>query len=210
MSKNIIWLLDPGHGGTVNGKYVTPGKRSPVWEDGSQYFEGVGNREIVKKLIKAGTSLGYDMRDIVDSELDISRSTRIARANKITKEEDAQVFYVSVHSDAFTQESARGYSAYTATRASKNSKMLAEMFLDTLEDFFPNNKMRADDADGFKDKSKNFDVIAKTSCPAVLLELFFMTNFSNCKEILMSEEGQNMLVLCLISVIQKVETHGLK
>ena len=38
MSKEskYVWLLDAGHGG-INpdtGEYVTPGKRSPVWQKG--------------------------------------------------------------------------------------------------------------------------------------------------------------------------------
>ncbi len=47
---NITVILDAGHGGMIDGEYQTSGKRSPIWNDGSQYFEGVGNRQIVSKL----------------------------------------------------------------------------------------------------------------------------------------------------------------
>ena len=52
MSK-FVWILDPGHGGLdpETDEYVTSGKRSPVWDDGTQYFEGVGNRDIVKRIL---------------------------------------------------------------------------------------------------------------------------------------------------------------
>lgn len=209
MSANIIWLLDPGHGGMIDGEYVTAGKRSPIWEDGSQYFEGVGNRQIVKKVVEKATALGYDVRDIVNDERDIPRRTRVARANRIHKNEKPQVFYLSVHSDGFTKESANGYSAYTSRRASKKSKMLAEVCLDTMEEFFPNRKMRQDPRDGFKDKEANFTVITETFCPAVLLEWFFMTNEAECREILLTEEGQNKIVDCMVTIIQKVEEYGL-
>lgn len=47
-------LLDNGHG------YDTPGKRSPIWPDGSQLFEWEFNRDIVSRieilLKKAGIS----------------------------------------------------------------------------------------------------------------------------------------------------------
>ena len=50
INKKII-LLDAGHGGfNEDGLYVTPGKRSPIWADGSQYFEGVGNRLIRREI----------------------------------------------------------------------------------------------------------------------------------------------------------------
>ena len=37
-------LLDNGHG------YDTPGKRSPIWPDGSQLFEWEFNRDIVSRI----------------------------------------------------------------------------------------------------------------------------------------------------------------
>jgi len=43
-------IIDNGHGGIVNGEYVTNGKRSPVWDDGTQLFEGVWNRQVAKKI----------------------------------------------------------------------------------------------------------------------------------------------------------------
>ena len=38
-------LLDNGHG------YDTPGKRSPIWPDGSQLFEWEFNRDIVSRYL---------------------------------------------------------------------------------------------------------------------------------------------------------------
>ena len=43
---NTLVILDNGHG--IN----TPGKRSPVWDDGTQLFEWKFNRNIVKELLK--------------------------------------------------------------------------------------------------------------------------------------------------------------
>ena len=45
-------ILDNGHGGMLNGKYQTSGKRSPKWPDGSQMFEGVFNRGVVQKIAR--------------------------------------------------------------------------------------------------------------------------------------------------------------
>jgi len=203
------YLLDAGHGGMINGKYQTAGKRSPIWEDGSQYFEGVGNRQIVKKLLAKLKIAGMDAVDIVRSERDIPNRTRVARANSIHMNDTKDVLYISVHSDAFHKESAHGYSAYTSRRASKKSKIMAEICLDTMEEYFPDNKLRSDMTDGYKDKSANFTVITDTFCPAVLLEWFFMTNEANCREILMTEEGQDTIVDCMLCIIHKIEENGL-
>ena len=32
------WLLDPGHGGIIDGVYQTAGKRSPIFPDGSVLY----------------------------------------------------------------------------------------------------------------------------------------------------------------------------
>ena len=42
MSK-YLYIFDPGHGGLVDGKYQTAGKRSPKFADGKVLFEGVNN-----------------------------------------------------------------------------------------------------------------------------------------------------------------------
>ena len=51
MSK-YTWLLDPGHGGIIDGVYQTAGKRSPKFPDGSVLYEGEFNRDVVGRIIK--------------------------------------------------------------------------------------------------------------------------------------------------------------
>ncbi|MEF1204613.1 hypothetical protein [Photobacterium damselae] len=48
--KQPLFILDAGHGGIINGQYQTEGKRSPIWDDGSQLFEGEFNRAVVKGI----------------------------------------------------------------------------------------------------------------------------------------------------------------
>lgn len=48
ITKNYpIFILDNGHGGIIDGEYQTKGKRSRVWADGRQLFEGEFNRDIL-------------------------------------------------------------------------------------------------------------------------------------------------------------------
>ena len=42
--KRYLWLLDNGHGET------TPGKRSPIFDDGRQLFEYEFNRAVVTRM----------------------------------------------------------------------------------------------------------------------------------------------------------------
>jgi N-acetylmuramoyl-L-alanine amidase len=197
MKSNYIWLLDPGHGGMVDGKYVTAGKRSPVWNDGSQYFEGVGNREIVKKIVKKLRSAGIDARDIVNSEKDVPLRTRVRDANIIHSKNKGKVIYVSVHSDGFSAESAHGHSVYTSKGQTK-SDIIAGIFLDNMELEFPKRKSRGA-------KGANLYVCRNTYCPAILMENFFMTNEEECKEILMTKEGQDRIVDAHIKSVLEIE-----
>lgn len=200
MSK-YLWLLDPGHGGILNGEYQTAGKRSPVWEDGSQYFEGEGNRDIVNRILKLCKESGIDAIDIVSSNRDISLSERVARANALNSVR--KCIYVSIHSDAFSQESANGYSVYTSKGNTKSDE-IAQIFIENMEIFFPDRKLRKDTLDGDKDKEANFYVLKNTDCPAILIENFFMTNKQEC-ELLMSKEGKSKIALSHFKSISSIE-----
>ena len=81
MKKTII--LDNGHG------IETPGKRSPIWKDGTQLFEWEFNRDVVRHIASKLTALGFDVRVIVPESSDISLSERVRRTNAICKERGA-------------------------------------------------------------------------------------------------------------------------
>ena len=46
------WLLDPGHGGMIDGVYQTKGKRSPSFDDGVVLYEGEFNRAVTKQILE--------------------------------------------------------------------------------------------------------------------------------------------------------------
>lgn len=205
----FIWVLDPGHGGLINGVYQTAGKRSPIWEDGTQYFEGVGNRILVKKLLTKCIASNIRAIDIVDSEKDVPLNTRVVRANQIYHKEGGRVIYVSIHSDGVSNETANGYSVYTSFGQTK-SDLIAEVFLSKLEAEFPNRKLRSDITDGDRDKEADLAVCRDTLGPSILVENFFMTNRDECKNILMKEEGQDRIVRALFNAILDIEKNGIR
>ena len=203
MSK-FVWILDPGHGGLnpETGEYVTPGKRSPVWDDGTQYFEGVGNRDIVKRILKRCRNEGVLAIDVVNDWEDVSLSTRVNRANAIYKYHK-NCIYVSVHSNGFTKESAHGYSVYTS-RGQTKSDAYADILLSHMEYEFPDHKFRKDTSDGDNDKEAGFYVLRNTRMPALLSENFFMTNRKECK-LLLTEDFRDRIANCHFKMIKKIE-----
>lgn len=194
----MIVLLDNGHGGLINGEYQTPGKRSPVWDDGSQLFEGEFNRSIVARIIESLTALRIPYINITPETRDITLSTRIKRANDV---EDDSCFYLSVHSNA---GGGKGFEVFTSPGETTSDK-IATIFGEEFNKTFPDRKLRTDYSDGDLDKESSFAVIKKTRMPAVLTENFFMDNEEECKEILMSKHGRDLIAEFHVNAIVRVK-----
>ncbi len=195
----MIVLLDNGHGGIINGEYQTPGKRSPVWSDGSQLFEGEFNRAIVNRIIDALVALDIPYVNIVPEQEDIPLSTRVERANGVDGE---NLLYVSVHSNA---GGGKGFEVFT-TRGETRSDGVATIFGEEFVKEFPDRRLRADYSDGDLDKEANFTVIKNTRMPAVLTENFFMDNEDECRSLLMTEAGRDRIAAFHVKAILRVKT----
>ncbi len=200
MASKYKWLFDPGHGGVIDGQPQTAGKRSPVWPDGSQLFEGEFNRAIVSNLIDLCKNNNIDYYNIVDEKEDISREERINRANK-QFENDKRCIYLSIHANA---GGGKGWEIYTSRGETKSDK-IASVFFQKFKEEFPQIRMRSDTSDGDPDKEAQFDVLVKTRMPAVLTENFFMDNFEECKNYLMNEEGRKRIAKAHFDAIVEME-----
>ena len=182
--KTLHVLIDAGHGGIVNGNYVTAGKRSPKWTDLPQLFEGVQNREIAALLKSKLTAANIRFTDVVDSQNDISLKARVAKANSIyTKDKSA--IYISIHADAAGNGNedypATGISVFTSPGQTKSDILAQEVFKSLDAKLSNSTKKRTDSTDGDSDKEAHFYVLTATTCPSVLCELGFMTNRKECE-----------------------------
>ncbi|QTN39283.1 N-acetylmuramoyl-L-alanine amidase [Cryomorphaceae bacterium] len=199
----FLWLLDNGHGGVMDGVYQTPGKRSPLWDDGTQLFEGEFNRAIVNRLIELCVPEGIRYQNIVPELEDVSLGERVRRANAYHPQDSC--IYVSVHSNA---GGGRGYEVFTS-KGETRSDRVATVFFDHFKQQFPHKAMRSDVSDGDVDKEANFYVLRKTLMPAVLTENFFMDNEEECKDILMTREGRDKIAMAHFTAMQHIEANGL-
>ncbi|MEC6816231.1 N-acetylmuramoyl-L-alanine amidase [Photobacterium toruni] len=184
-------LLDPGHGGIIDGIYQTAGKRSPLWSNGSQLFEGEFNRAITQGISQALTLRGIENKIIVPELEDISLRTRVNRANHLaTRYSNHQCLLISVHANA---GGGKGFEIYTS-RGRTNSDMVADHIAHAFTQFFPNKPLRSDYSDGDSDKERGFYMLRKTRMAAVLTENFFMDNELECCLILMSPTGRQKII----------------
>lgn len=200
-----LWILDNGHGGMINGVYQTPGKRSPVWPDGTQLFEGEFNRAIVNRLMAKCEANGISAVNLVDTQKDVSLSERVNTANRLAKSSEKPCIYVSVHANGYTKESANGWCVYTSVGETKSDDIATILFEKAAREF-KGEYMRSDTyRDGDVDQESNFYVLANTTMPAILSENFFMTNSDNCHKYLLSEEGRDRIAKIHFQMIQQVE-----
>nr|WP_299340120.1 N-acetylmuramoyl-L-alanine amidase [Allomuricauda sp.] len=194
----MVVILDNGHGGLINGVYQTPGKRSPIWNDGSQLFEGEFNRAIVNLVIDELTRLGINYVNIAPEYRDVSLGTRVNRANNLDIKDS---FYVSVHSNA---GGGHGSEFFTSPGSTK-SDQIATIFGEEYQKVFPNRALRADFSDGDLDKEQRFFVLTQTRMPSILTENFFMDNEEECKNLLMTRVGRDQIAQYHVSAILRVK-----
>ena len=199
MSK-YLYILDAGHGGInpSTGKYTTAGKR--MVKDDVVFYEGVNNRDNVKRIIEGMEKAGLEAVDIVNDWRDISLGERVKRANELAK--GRKCVYISIHSDANSNgkewNQASGIGTYVYSKGSKASNDLAKYMHQELScNFYGIAKDR-------KIKKCAFYVVRNTSMPAILLELGFHTNKDEVKR-MTTEDWKQRVVKSIVDACQIFE-----
>ena len=192
MSKVVI--LDCGHSGLIDGVYQTPGKRSPIWEDGTQYFEGEGNRQIGHAAAQYLRHLGWKVLFTVDPKdpTDLPLHARMQLSNKYYRE-NPTAFQISIHSNGFSKPSANGYEVFTSKGQTKSDK-IARIWLEQHGKKFPELNNRGH-------KEANF-AMNRVHCPSILIESMFHTNPKECK-ILLSREGREKIAIAIVETCER-------
>ena len=188
-----IILLDNGHG------KETPGKRSPVWADGSQLFEWEFTRDIVARVILKCYKLGIRAVKLVPETNDVPLAERCARANKWYAQCNGNCVFVSIHANA---GGGTGFEVFTSPGQTK-ADAIASKLIAQLQKDFPTIKMRKDMSDGDADKEAAFYVLKHTKAPAILAENLFMDRETDCR-LLMSEDFRDRLAESYVSFIKSL------
>lgn len=193
-----IFLLDPGHGGMIKEEYQTKGKRSPKWKDGKQIFEGVLNRDIVKRIADICKEKGINYHILVTEQRDVKLSTRVERAHLLSSK--FKKFFVSVHSNL---GKGTGFEVFTSRGLTQSDRLATLLWLE-IQKKFPKSKMRSCCVDGDVDKESDFYVLKYTRMPAILGENFFMDTRKDFN-ILDSDEGKQKIAEAYVEAFIKLE-----
>lgn len=184
MNRETVIILDNGHG------IETPGKKSPVWADGSQLYEWEFNRVIVRKIANMLCREGIKFKILVQEETDITLQERCQRANEISNRNGGNAVLFSVHGNA---GGGTGWECFTSIGDTLSDEIATELCKQAEKEFSPEGwKMRFDYTDGDPDKESQFYILKHTVCPAVLSENFFMDTEKDCR-LMLSEAGRERI-----------------
>ena len=197
-------LLDNGHAKS------TPGKRSPKFEDGRQFFEYEFSRDIVKRIAAELEKLNIPYKIVTpEVDTDIALSTRANRVNRYcSKFGKDNCLLISVHANAAGDGkkwmNGRGWSVWTTKGKTKSDKY-ADIFYKEAEKLLPlyGMTLRKDLTDGDYDYESNFTILYKSWCPAILTENLFQDNKIDC-EFLMSDKGRDIITQIHVNAIKQI------
>lgn len=151
-------LIDPGHGGKDPGAVANGMEEAEVNLHVAQCLKGILDLLNFPVFMTRQTDRFVSLQDRVDIEKRLIPD-----------------LFISLHCNASENEKAEGIEIYTSVGITK-ADHIATKILESIQQAFPKRKYRTDFSDGFPDKEANFYVLTKTRCPAVLLEMGFLTN----------------------------------
>lgn len=188
-------LIDNGHG------VETPGKRSP---DG-RFREFAYTRLIASGVVQHLLYRGYHAELLVPEVTDVPLKERVRRVNQWCKELGKEnVCLVSVHVNAAGNSgwhNATGWSCYTSKGQTAGDK-LADCLARAALFHLAGRAMRFDRSDGDFDQERDFYLLRRTKCAAVITE----NGYQDCEEslrFLESDEGKKAIVALHVEGIVK-------
>jgi N-acetylmuramoyl-L-alanine amidase len=144
-------VVDPGHGGK------DPGTISRVG-----LMEKSVTLPVAKELARLLREDGFDVVMTRQTDVFIELDERAAIANRFSAD-----LFVSIHADACPDPFMRGFTVYTCRDPSAASRGVASAVVEALH---------GTDIEGLGMRQANYRVLVVTQCPAILVELGYLSN----------------------------------
>lgn len=210
-------ILDPGHGGVLDGVMQTPGgKYSPVGVEGpythaGRFIEGLFNRALASKVATGLAALGYRIEWTIgtpDNQHDVPLQQRTNIANKLyAGAPKASMLLVSIHANAGPDgdawQAATGWEILVQLGLPPDSqsvlaarKLLNAYSAESKSYFLATGKeaLRLRPHSQLQPyKQQNLHMCRESNMPAILTENGFMTNRNDLAK-LQSDAFMNTLV----------------
>ena len=184
-----LLILDAGHARDTKGK-------NNVKEN---FYEWEFNNDMQYKIKARCEELGIKVfltNPNPSTVSDVNLTTRASLANDYwLRNSKPKSIFISLHANAFSNESARGTETYVAKNASNTSKSFAKILNDNIVKAMKNIDPTSKDRGV---KTENFTVIYKASMPSVLVEYGF---YSNLDDLRILKNNRNELVEATVKAI---------
>ena len=158
MGKQHLILIDPGHGGRDSGAAHGGAREADI--------------NLAVASILAGKLRAHNHLVAMTRWSDVTRPLK----KRIEQEQALQPsLYLSIHCNAALAPEASGIEVWTSPGDTEADPAATVIFM-ALSRALPKRKLRTDLTDGDPDKEARFAVLFKTKCPAVLVEMGFISN----------------------------------
>jgi len=192
----MLVILDNGHGGLIKDEPQTEERRSKIFSNNRQLFEGEFNRAIVNGIIQELTFMRIPYLNVCPELEDLTLETRVIRANKNI--EDAS-FFLSIHANAGGGHG----SEFFCYKNSVTGRKVATIFAEEYKNQYPDRRLRTDN-DQVKYKEGNYFVLRRTKMPAIITENFFFDNEEEALKILLNREERLKIIDFHVAAIVRV------
>lgn len=185
----------------VNGRYDTAPHKMAIMPNGQPVYEGVINRQIVALTCELSQWEALQVINLVPEAEDIALAERVRRVNAYHEFWAAKGYTLvlfEVHCNASLHHTATGYECFTSA-GSTFSDTVANVWIQEMQQVLPRARNRGE-------KDKNFFVIYRTKCPAVLTEHFFFDNPEDVENNY-SPEGLKNHALAFIRSMHRIQKH---
>lgn len=181
----MLVMIDPGHGGHDSGAVGIGGMHE------SDVVLGI-SQQLAALLTDAGHEVHLTRWNDTFRELQQRCDAALAF--------NAAVF-ISLHCNAADNQQASGFEVWTDPEPDQADELAGRIWY-AMRSAFPDMKGRADFSDGDPDKESKFWVLVHTHCPAVLVELAFISNRDDAAR-LSSAAWRNKAVATLAKAIEE-------
>ncbi len=171
-------VIDPGHGGK------DPGATAVTGQQEKQIVLAVA-RSLAVKLQQRGARVVLTRSN--DRFLELEERADVANRAKAD-------LFVSIHADSAANRSAQGFTVYVSRSASASSRYAADAIIRGL---------CATGLDNRGIRSADYRVLVRTNCPAVLVELGYLSNWADAAK-LQNDAFQDRLADAICQGIGKV------
>lgn len=151
-------IIDPGHGGK------DPGATSYYG-----FYEKTVNLDVALQITDLLRDKGHRVIMTRDSDVFIELEERAEIANRANAD-----VYISIHADSSARSSTNGFTLYVAQSASWAANNLAN----AIDDCMAKTSISSNGV-----KKADFRVLIRTQCPAVLVELGYLSNYWEAKQL---------------------------